>query len=53
MTEFDFLTDISRRDFIQSALETDGGIVIDDAFMANQEDLIEFGFGESAEINTG
>ncbi len=53
MTEFDFLTDISRRDFIEGTLETDGGIVIDDAFMADQEDLVEFGFGQSSQIDTG
>jgi hypothetical protein len=53
MTEFDFLTDISRRDFIQRALETDGGIVINDAFMTDEEDLIEFGLGESAKFDAG
>jgi hypothetical protein len=53
MTKLDFLADISRRDLIERALKTEGGIVIDEPFMADQKDLIEFGLGEPAEIDPG
>jgi len=45
VTEFDFLSDISGRDLIERALEADGRIVIDDAFVTDEKDLVEFGFG--------
>jgi hypothetical protein len=53
MPKFDFLADISCRDLIEGALETDGGIVIDDPFMADQEDLVQFGFGQPFRFDTG
>ena len=53
VTELDLLADIGRGDFIERAFEADGGIVIDDAFVTDEEDLIEFGFGESSDIDPG
>jgi hypothetical protein len=53
MTEFNFLADIGRRDFIKSTLEADGGIIIGDALVTDEEDLIEFGFGEPADFDSG
>ena len=49
VADFDALADISGGDFVEGALETDGGIVIDHAFVAEEEDFIEFGPGESAD----
>jgi hypothetical protein len=49
MADLDALTDIGGRDFVESTLEANGGVVIDDPFMADQEDLIEFGSGEPAD----
>jgi len=53
VTELDLLTDIGKGDLIQIALEADGGIVIDDAFVAYEKDLIEFGLGQSPDIDSG
>jgi hypothetical protein len=49
MADFDPLADIGGRDFVESALEANGGVVIDDPFMADEEDLIEFAPGESSD----
>jgi hypothetical protein len=44
VTEIDFLADVSGRDLIEIPLEADGGIIIDGALMADEEDFVEFGF---------
>jgi len=49
MADLDPLADIGGGNFIESALEADGGVVIDDPFVADEEDLIELGPGESSD----
>ena len=49
VADLDALTDIGGGDLIESALEADGGIVIDDPFVADEEDLIELGPGEPSD----
>jgi hypothetical protein len=53
VADFDALTDIGRGDLIEIALEADGGIIIDDALMADEEDLIQFALGEPADGHPG
>ena len=49
VADLDPLADIGGGDLIESALEADGGIVIDDPFVADEEDLIELGPGEPSD----
>jgi len=49
VADFDPLTDVGSRDLVERPLEADGGIVIDDPFVADEEDFIEFLSGESAD----
>jgi hypothetical protein len=51
VTEFDFLADIGLRHLVEGALKTDGGIVVDYALVADEEDLVELGFGEPADFD--
>lgn len=51
MSDFDFMADIGWRDLIDSALKADGGIVIDQTFVSDEEDLVEFGPGKPADGN--
>ena len=51
MAEFDALADIGGGDFVERTLEADGGIVIDHPFVADEEDLIEFGPGQPSDEN--
>jgi len=44
----DSLADIGDWDLIDGALEADGGIVIDDPFVTDEKDLVQFCFGESS-----
>jgi hypothetical protein len=46
VADFDALADVGGGDFVEGALEADGRIVIDDPFVAEEEDLIQLGFGE-------
>ena len=50
MTELDFLADIGGRHFIESALEADSGVIIDHPLVTDEEDLIQFGLGEPADL---
>jgi hypothetical protein len=49
MADLDFVADIGRGDLVDSPFEADSGIVIDQSFVSNEEDLIEFGPGKSAD----
>jgi hypothetical protein len=49
VAQFYFLPDIGGGNFIERTLETDCGVVVDHAFMADEKDLIEFRLGESAD----
>jgi len=49
MSDLDFVSDIGRWYLVQSPFEADGGIVIDQSFVSDEEDLIEFGAGKSAD----
>jgi hypothetical protein len=40
MTDLDTLTDIGGGDLVERTFEADGGIVIDDPFMADKKDFI-------------
>jgi hypothetical protein len=51
VTDLDAVTDIGRGDLIEVALEADGGIVVDDALVAQEKDLIQFALRESADGN--
>jgi len=53
VAEFDFVSDVCGRHLIEGAFEADGGIVIDESFVADEEDLIEFGLTEAAEFYPG
>lgn len=53
VADFDSLTDVGGWDFIEGAFEADGGIVIDDPFVSDEEDLIEFLSGESSDEDSG
>jgi hypothetical protein len=50
MTDFHLLADIGGRDLVYGPFETDGGIVIDDSFMAKEEDLIELTLGKPSDV---
>jgi len=49
VTNLDALADIGGRDLIERTLEANGGIVIDDPLMADEEDLIKLGPGQSSD----
>jgi hypothetical protein len=49
VAELDALADIGGGDLIESALEADGGIVIDYPFVADEEDLIKLGPGQPSD----
>jgi hypothetical protein len=49
VSDFDALADKGWGYLIDGAFEADGGIVVDDAFVAQEEDLIEFSFGQSGD----
>jgi hypothetical protein len=49
VADLDSLTDIGGGDFVEGAFETDGGIVIDDPFVADEEDFIELLSGEPSD----
>ena len=49
MADLDPLADIGGGDFIESALEANGGVMIDDPFVADEEDFIELGPGQSSD----
>jgi hypothetical protein len=49
VAELDTLADICGGDLIESALEADGGVMIDDPFVADEEDLVEFGPGQPSD----
>ena len=49
MADLDFVADICRGYLVDCPFEADGGIVIDQSFMSDEEDLIEFGPGKSAD----
>jgi hypothetical protein len=53
MTKLDLLTDIGGRHFIESALEADGGVIIDHPLVTDEEDLIQFGFGQPPDLYAG
>jgi hypothetical protein len=53
VTELDSLADVGLGDFVEGAFEADGGIVIDHALVADEEDLVEFGLGESTDLHPG
>jgi hypothetical protein len=53
VSDFDALADIGWGYFIEGAFEADGGIVVDYAFVAQEEDLIEFSFGQSGDGDAG
>ena len=42
MSYFDSLADICGWHLIDCALEADGGIVVDDSFVAHEKDLVQF-----------
>jgi hypothetical protein len=50
VAEFYFLADVGGGHFVEGALETDGGVVVDEAFVADEEDLVEFGLGQAAQF---
>jgi hypothetical protein len=49
VADLDPLTDIGGGDLVERTFEADGGVVIDHPFVADEEDLIEFGPGEPAD----
>ncbi len=49
VADLDTLADIGGGDLIESALEANGGIVIDYPFVADEEDLVEFGPGQPSD----
>jgi len=49
VADLDPLTDIGSGDFVERPFETDGGIVIDDPFVADEEDLIELDPGQPSD----
>ena len=51
MADLDFVSYIGRWYLVKSAFETDSGIVIDQSFVSDEEDLIEFGPGKSADVD--
>ena len=53
VTDLDALTDIGGWDLVDGALEADGGIVIDDAFVADKEDLVELCLGKPPDGDSG
>ena len=42
MSDLDFVSYVGRGDLVECPFEADGGIVIDQTFMSEEEDLIEF-----------
>ena len=49
VADLDALTDIGGGDLIERTFEADGGVVIDDPFVADEKDFIEFLPGEPAD----
>jgi hypothetical protein len=49
VSDFDSVSDIGCGDLVNRPFEADGGIVIDHAFMADKEDLIQLRLGESSD----
>jgi hypothetical protein len=49
VSDLDTVSYIGRGDFIDGSFKADGGIVIDDPFMSDEEDLIQFGPGQSSD----
>jgi uncharacterized protein YkuJ len=49
VSDLDALADIGGGDFVERTFEAEGGIVIDDPFVAEEEDFIELGPGEPAD----
>jgi len=49
VADLDALTDIGGGDLVERTFEADGGVVIDHPFVADEEDLVELGPGESAD----
>ena len=49
VSDLDSVSDIGRGDLIEAPFEADGGIVIDHAFIADKEDLIQLRLGESSD----
>ncbi len=49
MADLDPLADIGGGNLIEPTLETNGGVMIDDPFVADEEDLIEFGPGQPSD----
>jgi hypothetical protein len=45
MADLDFLSYIGGGYFIEGAFKADGGIIVNHAFMADEEDLVQFGLG--------
>ena len=43
------MSDIGRGHLVQRTFEADGGIIVNNAFMADEEDLIQFRPGESSD----
>jgi hypothetical protein len=52
VSQLDALSDIGGRDFVEGALEADGGIVIDDAFVSEKKNFVELCFRESTDLDT-
>jgi hypothetical protein len=49
VTDLDALTDIGTGNLVERTFETDGSIVIDDPFMSDEKDFIEFLTGQPAD----
>jgi hypothetical protein len=49
MSDLDPLTDVGGGDFVEGAFEADGGVVIDDPFVAQEKDFIQFLSGEPSD----
>jgi hypothetical protein len=49
VSDLDTVSDIGRRDLVDGTFKADGGIVIDDPFMAYEEDLIQLSPGQSSD----
>ncbi len=53
MAYLDSLAYIGGRDFVNVALEGDGGVVVRDSFVTNQKDLVQLGLGQPADVCLG
>lgn len=51
VTELDTLADVGGRDLVELALEADGGIVVHDALVSDEEDFVELGLGEPLDLD--